>query len=147
VNFISFSEKLYFKFISGPDPVKSFGFDRIQKARLDNLSRLLGEEGNPLHSPDVSPTRLPVRGGLDTTLQVTSKIHNTDRKYWSSGTYLDEKLAAAVAEELVKANLDLEGGNLVLLQQLVVSRRHESVRLRARQRAAQHVAQRNVLEA
>jgi hypothetical protein len=38
---------------------------------LDNLSRLLGEEGNPLHSPDVSSTRL--RGGHDTTLQVTSK--------------------------------------------------------------------------
>jgi hypothetical protein len=61
--------------------------------------------------------------------------------------YLDEELAAAVAEELVQANLDLEGGNLVLLQQLVVSCRHERVRLRARQRTAQHVTQRNVLEA
>ncbi len=41
------------------------------KSRLDSLTRLLGEEGNPLHSPDVSSTRL--RGGPDTTLQVTSK--------------------------------------------------------------------------
>ena len=39
------------------------------KARLDNLSRLLGEAGNPLHSPDVSSTRL--HGGPDTTLQVS----------------------------------------------------------------------------
>ncbi len=43
------------------------------KARLDSLTRLLGEEGNPLHSPDVSSTRL--RGGPDTTLLVTSKNH------------------------------------------------------------------------
>ena len=41
------------------------------KARLDSLTRQLGEEGNPLHSPDVSSTRL--RGVPDTTLQVTSK--------------------------------------------------------------------------
>ncbi len=42
----------------------------MRKARLDSLSRPLGEEGNPLHSPDVSSTRL--RGGPDTTLK-TSK--------------------------------------------------------------------------
>jgi hypothetical protein len=42
------------------------------KARLDNLSRLLGEEGNPLHSPDVSSTCL--RGGLDTTLKVSKYV-------------------------------------------------------------------------
>jgi hypothetical protein len=41
------------------------------KVDLDNLSRLPGQEGNPLHSPDVSSTRQ--RSGLDTTLQVTSK--------------------------------------------------------------------------
>jgi hypothetical protein len=41
------------------------------KAHPDNLFRLPEEEGNPLHSPDVSPTR--PRDGLDTTLQVTSK--------------------------------------------------------------------------
>ncbi len=40
------------------------------KPSLDSLTRPLGEEGNPLHSPDVSSTRL--RGGPDTTLQVTS---------------------------------------------------------------------------
>ncbi len=40
------------------------------KARLDSLSRPPGEEGNPLHSPDVSSTRL--RGGSDTTPQVTT---------------------------------------------------------------------------
>ncbi len=38
------------------------------KAHLENQSRPPGEEGNPLHSPDVSSTRL--RGALDTTLQV-----------------------------------------------------------------------------
>jgi hypothetical protein len=41
------------------------------KVHQDNLQRLPGEEGNPIHSPDVSST--PLRGGLDTTLQVTSK--------------------------------------------------------------------------
>jgi len=46
------------------------------KVHLDNLSRQLGEEGNPLHSPDVSSTRL--RGGLDTT----SKKHV---RYWATG--------------------------------------------------------------
>ncbi len=74
------------------------------------------------------------------------RIYSTDRKTGDL-SYLDEELAAAVAEELMEANLDLEGGNLVLLKQFVVSRRHERVRLRARQRAAQHVTQRNVLEA
>jgi hypothetical protein len=48
------------------------------KARLDSLSRPLGEEGNPLHSPDVSSTRL--RGGPDTNLQVTSKKERMKEK-------------------------------------------------------------------
>jgi hypothetical protein len=39
---------------------------------IGSLSRPLGEEGNPLYSPDVSSTRL--RGGPDTTPQVTSKV-------------------------------------------------------------------------
>jgi hypothetical protein len=37
----------------------------------ESLSRPLGEEGNPLHSPDVSSTRL--RGGPDTTLKTSQQ--------------------------------------------------------------------------
>ncbi len=44
---------------------------KVHLRYLDNPTRLPGEEGNPLPSPDVSSNRL--RGGLYTTLQVTSK--------------------------------------------------------------------------
>jgi hypothetical protein len=50
--------------------VKTPGMEGMSTARLVSLTRPPGEEGNPLHSPDVSSTRL--RGGPDTTLQVTS---------------------------------------------------------------------------
>jgi hypothetical protein len=44
---------------------------RLDSTRYHNQSRILGEKGNPQHSPDVSSTQ--IRDGLDTTLQVTSK--------------------------------------------------------------------------
>ena len=52
-----------------------------------------------------------------------------------------------MAQQFVESHLDLEGGDFVLLEQDVVRLRHEGVVLGARQRAAQHVAQRHIFEA